>query len=44
MNPQTALYVGYTDERANLYQGVSADVLTPTGQVLFLKVGYAWVP
>ncbi len=44
LNPQTALYVGATDERSEVFQGIEADELTPTGRTLFVKIGYAWVP
>jgi len=39
VNPQTALYVGYTDSRA----GAEEYGLTPASRSLFVKLGYAWV-
>lgn len=44
VNPQTALYVGYTDERTDVFAGNVAGELTPTARGLFVKLGYAWVP
>jgi len=39
INPQTALYLGYSDNRAGLEE-VS---LTRTDRTFFFKIGYAWV-
>lgn len=39
VNPQTALYVGYSDN----WYGNREFGLTETGRTLFLKLGYAWV-
>jgi hypothetical protein len=44
VNPRTALYVGYADERANVLEDVEADGLVKTGRTFFAKIGYAWVP
>ena len=44
LNPQTALYVGYTDDRSDSFDGMTATALTQTGRTIFVKVGYAWVP
>ncbi len=44
LNQQTALYAGYTDDRADALNGVTAPDLVQTGRTLFFKVGYAWVP
>jgi hypothetical protein len=48
VNPQTALYLGYTDQRANTGFD-SNDMLvtgemTPVSRSFFVKIGYAWVP
>jgi hypothetical protein len=43
VNPQTLVYVGYSDN----YLGGRAEVpldLTQTDRTVFVKVGYAWVP
>lgn len=40
VNPQTALYVGYSDDQV----GNEEAPLTPVSRSLFVKVGYAWVP
>jgi hypothetical protein len=40
VNPQTALYVGYSDDQL----GNEEYSLTPVSRSLFAKVGYAWVP
>ena len=37
LNPQTVLFVGYTDSRA----GVNDRDLTETGRTFFMKLGYA---
>jgi hypothetical protein len=39
VNPQTALFLGYGDNR----EGDDAYDLTQTQRMLFFKVGYAWV-
>jgi hypothetical protein len=39
INPQTALYAGYSDN----YDGYMTTPLTQTDRTVFLKVGYAWV-
>jgi hypothetical protein len=39
VNPQTALYVGYTDS----YVGSDDYSLTQSARTLFVKLGYAWV-
>lgn len=39
INPQTALYVGYSDN----YDGYQTTPLTQTDRTVFVKVGYAWV-
>ena len=44
VNPRTALYVGYSDERTNVLDDVEADGLVKTGRTFFAKIGYAWVP
>ena len=44
LNPQTALHVGYTDSRADIFDGIEADGLRQTSRTFFVKVGYAWVP
>jgi len=44
LNPQTALYLGGTDERTDSFAGATLDALEPTGRAIFFKVGYAWVP
>ncbi len=38
INPQTALYLGYTDN----YTGNNMDPLYETDRVFFCKIGYAW--
>lgn len=39
MNPQTVVFVGYSDNRLGL-----GDVsLTQTDRTLFVKLGYAWL-
>ena len=40
VNPQTALFVGYTDNQF----GTEAFDLTRTDRTFFIKLGYAWVP
>ena len=40
VNPQTALYLGYTDEQV----GTENYDLTRSRRSAFFKVGYAWVP
>ncbi len=44
LNAETALFIGYTDARADLFDGMVADDLVPTGRTLFVKLGYAWMP
>ena len=48
LNPRTALYVGYTDDRTNLGvvddRELFTDDLTQVGRTIFAKVSYAWVP
>ena len=39
VNPQTAIFVGYSD----VQQGLEDVPLTRTGRTFFVKVGYAWV-
>ena len=39
VNPQTAIYVGYSDEHA----GTEEYDLTQTARSLFIKLSYAWV-
>jgi len=41
VNPQTLLYVGYTDERSS--EDVPGLDLTDRSRTLFFKIGYAWV-
>ena len=42
VNPRTALYLGYSDNREGLLDTDATRVhLTPTGRTLFFKVGYA---
>lgn len=40
VSPQTALYLGYTEDRLS-ETGAS---LTQTGRTFFFKIGYAWLP
>ncbi len=40
INPQTALFVGYTESQFDVEE---LDSLTGTDRTLFFKVGYAWV-
>ena len=49
VNPQTALFLGYSDDRTNNgfdinEELVVTDGLTQTGRSFFFKIGYAWVP
>ena len=44
LNPQTALHVGYTDDRTDVLDGILADGLIQTSRTFFAKIGYAWVP
>lgn len=44
LNPQTALHIGYTDSRADIFDGIEADGLRQTSRTFFAKVGFAWVP
>ena len=39
LNPQTVLFIGYSDDRL----GMNDDPLWQTGRTFFLKVGYAWL-
>jgi hypothetical protein len=39
LNPQTVLFLGYSDDRL----GMADDPLSQTGRTFFLKVGYAWL-
>lgn len=41
LNPQTVLFLGYSDNRAN--QALRNIPLTETDRTFFMKVGYAWV-
>ena len=41
VNPQTLVYVGYTDERSS--EDVPGLDLTGRSRALFFKIGYAWV-
>jgi len=51
INPQTAVYLGYTDNRAGLDEFVDPGTgpelqqtdLTQTDRTFFFKIGYAWV-
>jgi Domain of unknown function (DUF5916) len=40
VSPQTALYLGYTEDRL----GETDQPLTRSGRTFFFKVGYAWLP
>ena len=40
VNPQTAIYVGYSEDRL----GETGVPLTQSDRTLFVKVGYAWLP
>jgi hypothetical protein len=45
VNPQTALFLGYADDRLGLTdEQLDRTALTQTGRSFFLKVGYAWRP
>ena len=49
INPQTAMYLGYTDDRTNNGFNLNDELvvnngLTQTDRSFFVKVGYAWVP
>ena len=50
VNPRTALFVGYTDDRTNNgddpFTGdpLVLDNFVQTGRAFFAKIGYAWVP
>jgi hypothetical protein len=41
LNPQTVLFVGYTDSRYGVNDGVNNTDLTQTGRTFFMKLGYA---
>ena len=40
INPQTALYLGYTESQFDVQE---LDGLTPSDRTFFFKIGYAWV-
>ena len=45
VNPLTVLFLGMTDDRIGFQEdGRPRVALTPSGRVLFFKVGYAWRP
>jgi len=44
LNPRTALFVGYADNRANQLDPLNPTDLIQTDRTLFAKIGYAWVP
>lgn len=45
VNPQTAMFLGYADDRLGLTdEQLDRTALTQTGRSVFLKVGYAWRP
>ena len=54
INPQTALFVGYSDQRRDTFnfdadgdgfeETVNTANLETDSRTLFVKVGYAWVP
>jgi hypothetical protein len=44
LNPRTALFVGYADNRANQLDPLSLGSLIQTDRTFFAKIGYAWVP
>jgi hypothetical protein len=45
VNPQTVLFVGYSDGRlGTLDETFTRTPVTLTGRTLFLKLGYAWRP
>jgi hypothetical protein len=44
VNSRTALYAGYSDEHANVFDDIETDSLAQTGRTFFAKIGYAWVP
>ena len=39
VNPQTVLFIGYSDDRV----GPQDDPLVQTSRTFFLKVGYVWM-
>jgi len=44
-NPQTVVFLGYTDDRSGLTEAPDRRVsLEPRGRTFFLKLGYAWRP
>ena len=44
LNPRTALFVGYADNRANQIDPLDPLGTIQTDRTLFAKIGYAWVP
>jgi len=44
LNPRTALFVVYDDNRANQLDPMDLTNLVQTKRTLFAKIGYAWVP
>jgi hypothetical protein len=44
LNPRTALFVGYADNRANQLDPMDLADLIQIDRTLFAKIGYAWVP
>ena len=44
LNPRTALFIGYADNRQNDIDPLDPTELIQTDRTLFAKIGYAWVP
>ncbi len=45
VNPQTLVFLGWTDDRAGASEVAGRDLsLEPRGRAFFLKLGYAWRP
>ncbi len=44
LDPRTALFVGYADNRVNQVDPLDPLRLVQTDRTVFAKIGYAWVP
>ncbi len=44
LNPQTVVFLGYSDRAAGFEEGADSVDLTTAARTVFVKLGYAWLP